>query len=59
MTTALVVLAWTLMLAGLAGTLLPVMPGTALIWPGAALYGWATGFTAVGSRSSTAFTSVC
>jgi uncharacterized protein YqgC (DUF456 family) len=47
MTTALVILAWIFMLVGLVGTLLPVLPGTVLIWLGAALYGWATGFVAV------------
>ncbi|MCS7220677.1 MAG: DUF456 family protein [Anaerolineae bacterium] len=47
MTTALIVLAWILMLAGLVGTLVPVLPGTALIWLGAAVYGWATGFAQV------------
>lgn len=48
MTTAPVILAWILMLVGLAGTLLPVLPGTALIWLGAALYAWTTDFARVG-----------
>ena len=44
MITPLKVLAWALMLIGLAGTLLPFLPGTVLIWVGAALYAWTTGF---------------
>ncbi len=47
MTTLLVALAWAMMFIGLAGTVLPVLPGTALIWLGAALYAWATDFALV------------
>lgn len=37
-----------LMLLGLAGSLLPMLPGSPLILAGAALYAWQTHFTAVG-----------
>lgn len=37
-----------LMLLGLAGSLLPMLPGSPLILAGAALYAWQTQFTAVG-----------
>jgi hypothetical protein len=37
-----------LMLLGLAGSLLPMLPGSPLILAGAALYAWQTNFTPVG-----------
>ena len=37
-----------LMLLGLAGSLLPMLPGSPLILAGAALYAWHTSFTVVG-----------
>ncbi|MBN2108638.1 MAG: DUF456 family protein [Deltaproteobacteria bacterium] len=37
-----------LMLLGLAGSFLPMLPGSPLILAGAALYAWHTGFTVVG-----------
>jgi uncharacterized protein YqgC (DUF456 family) len=37
-----------LMLAGLAGALLPILPGTPLILVGAAIYAFATDFTPIG-----------
>lgn len=36
-----------LMLVGLLGTIIPIMPGIFLIWLGVALYAWQTDFTAV------------
>lgn len=44
-----VVVSLGLMIAGLAGTLLPlpVLPGTPLIWLGMLVFGWATGFARV------------
>ncbi len=47
MTVVWIILAWLLMLTGLLGTLLPVLPGTLLIWTGALLYAWATNFQQV------------
>lgn len=51
MTTALWVLLWVvvigLMLGGLGGTVLPILPGPVLIPAGAALYAVATGFTPI------------
>src|SRR5688500_3664791 len=41
-------LATVLVLVGLAGTVLPVIPGTALIFGGLLLAAWADGFTHVG-----------
>jgi uncharacterized protein len=48
MTTELVIaLTSVLMLLGVAGSLLPVLPGSPLIFAGAALYAWQTHFTVV------------
>ncbi len=47
MTVVWIILAWLLMALGLLGTLLPVLPGTLLIWIGALLYAWATNFQQV------------
>ena len=39
------------MLVGLIGTLFPVLPGTFIIFGGSLLWGWATGFTQVDTRT--------
>jgi hypothetical protein len=44
---ALWLLAWGLIAVGVAGTVLPALPGTALIFIGAALGAWIDGFTRV------------
>jgi uncharacterized protein YqgC (DUF456 family) len=41
-------LAYFLMLAGLVGAVVPLVPGPVLIWLGAALWAWNDGFRAVG-----------
>lgn len=41
-------LAYALMLLGLIGAVLPVLPGSLLIWLGALVWAWADGFTRVG-----------
>lgn len=48
MTTALMVLVALLMVAGVAGSVLPFMPGSPLILAGALIYALATDFTPVG-----------
>lgn len=40
-------LAWILVLAGMAGSILPLIPGIPLIWIGILIVGWASGFTAL------------
>ncbi|MBI3120002.1 MAG: DUF456 domain-containing protein [Candidatus Kerfeldbacteria bacterium] len=40
-------LAWILVLSGLAGSILPLLPGIPLIWLGILIVGWASGFTAL------------
>ncbi len=40
-------LAYFLMILGVIGAILPVMPGPVLIWVGALLWGWVNGFQAV------------
>jgi len=47
MQTLIVILTGALMLAGLLGTLLPFLPGCPLIFGGAFLYAWHTGFALV------------
>lgn len=44
---ALWILAWGLIAVGVAGTVLPVLPGAALVFAGAALGAWIDGFTRV------------
>ncbi|UUX94745.1 DUF456 domain-containing protein [Aquabacterium sp. J223] len=46
-------LSWLLIVAGLAGTVLPVLPGTALVLAGTLLGAWIDDFTRVGSLSIT------
>jgi uncharacterized protein YqgC (DUF456 family) len=46
-------LCWLLIVAGLAGTVLPVLPGTALVLAGALLGAWIDDFTRVGSLTIT------
>lgn len=46
--TIALIIAFILFLIGLVGTLLPVMPGVALIWSGMLVYGLITGFEAFG-----------
>ena len=54
MTTMLLwVACWALIAAGVAGTVLPVLPGTALILAGILLGAWADGFVRVGSGTLT------
>ncbi len=48
MTTLLWVLAGVLVIVGVAGTFLPAMPGTVLVFAGLLLAAWADGFTRVG-----------
>ena len=47
MQTLIPILTGILMFAGILGTLLPFLPGCPLIFAGALLYAWHTGFTAV------------
>src|SRR5687768_11672586 len=42
------VVAFVLMAIGLAGSVIPVLPGPMLIWLGALVWAWADGFTRVG-----------
>lgn len=44
----LMLLAYALMLLGLIGAVLPVLPGSLLIWLGVLVWAWADGFTRVG-----------
>jgi uncharacterized protein YqgC (DUF456 family) len=53
MTILLWVLAATLVVVGLAGILLPALPGTILIFAGLLLAAWADGFTRVGAGTLT------
>ncbi len=46
--TLLIALAYLLIIVGVIGSLLPVIPGPLLIWLGALLWAWADGFQAVG-----------
>jgi uncharacterized protein len=48
MTTALWIVAVLLVLAGLAGTVLPVLPGTVLVFAGLLLAAWLQNFSEVG-----------
>lgn len=48
LTTLWLVLAIVLMLVGIAGTILPALPGTPLVFAGMLLAAWATGFEKVG-----------
>ncbi len=41
-------LAFAIMLAGLVGCVLPVLPGPPLVWLGALFYGWQTDFERIG-----------
>lgn len=41
-------LAYILIVIGLAGAVIPVLPGPMLIWAGAFLWAWADGFTRIG-----------
>jgi uncharacterized protein YqgC (DUF456 family) len=41
-------LAYILILIGLAGAVIPVLPGPVLIWLGAFMWAWADGFTRIG-----------
>ena len=50
-TTLLWVLCATLIVIGLAGTILPVLPGTVLIFGGIVLGAWIDGFTKVGTAT--------
>lgn len=43
-----IALAYALMLLGLIGAIVPVLPGSLLIWLGALIWAWADGFTRVG-----------
>ena len=45
---ALWILSWTLIAVGVAGTVLPALPGTALVFAGAALGAWIDDFQRVG-----------
>ena len=47
-TTFLWILCAALILLGLAGTVLPVLPGTMLVWGGIVLGAWIDDFTRVG-----------
>jgi len=49
MGTTILALAMLVMLAGLAGTLLPVVPGLPLMWLAALGYGWLTGWADYGA----------
>jgi len=49
METAILVLTLLVMLAGLAGTLLPVVPGLPLMWLAFLGYGWLTGWSSYGA----------
>ncbi|MGE5522102.1 MAG: DUF456 domain-containing protein [Rhodospirillaceae bacterium] len=51
MTTALWLLAVVLVLIGIAGTVLPVLPGTVLVFAGLALGAWAQDFSKVGGST--------
>lgn len=42
------VLAYVLIVIGLAGSVIPVLPGPMLIWLGAFVWAWADGFTRIG-----------
>ena len=42
------ILAYLLVLAGLAGSVIPVVPGPSLIWIGIAVWAWADGFQQIG-----------
>lgn len=42
------ILTLVVMLVGLAGTLVPILPGIALMWAAALVYGFAVGFDAIG-----------
>lgn len=44
----LMLLAYALMLLGLIGAVLPVLPGSLLIWLGALVWAWADGFSRIG-----------
>jgi uncharacterized protein YqgC (DUF456 family) len=46
--TFLIALAYLLIIVGVIGSLLPVIPGPLLIWLGALLWAWVDGFQAVG-----------
>ncbi|MBB1076723.1 DUF456 domain-containing protein [Rhodoferax sp. 4810] len=50
-TTLLWVLSLTLMVLGLAGTVLPLLPGTVLVWGGIVLGAWIDDFTRVGTST--------
>ena len=50
-TTLLWVLCATLIVIGLAGTILPILPGTVLIFGGIVLGAWIDGFTKVGTAT--------
>ncbi len=52
-TTVLIVLASVLVLVGLAGTVLPLLPGILLVFGGLALAAYAEGFTRVGAAGLT------
>ena len=49
--TLLWILCVALILAGLAGTVLPVLPGTVLVWGGVVLGAWIDDFTRVGATT--------
>jgi len=49
--TLLWILCAALILAGLAGTVLPVLPGTVLVWGGVVLGAWIDDFTRVGATT--------
>ncbi len=42
------VLGWVLIIVGVIGAILPMLPGPALVWVGAFLLAWADGFQAMG-----------
>ncbi len=42
------ILAYLLILAGLAGSVIPVVPGPSLVWIGIAIWAWADGFQQIG-----------
>ncbi len=46
--TLLTLVAYLLIILGLIGSILPILPGPLLIWLGALLWAWADGFQAVG-----------
>ncbi|MCS7060494.1 MAG: DUF456 domain-containing protein [Anaerolineae bacterium] len=48
LSSGVMVLAYALMILGLIGAVLPVLPGSLLIWLGILVWAWADGFTRIG-----------